>query len=138
MKNALSSILIIIIISLFVLFVSCSKKKTAASPPDITLTEAEFIVLSEILEYETEGIVVYELREKLPAGSVIRNGLTPEPNEYTIENDSWFFFIDDNPDADWEHDCRYVFIRCSDGQHEVIDERRPPDNFDRLVEVDFN
>lgn len=22
----------------------------------------------------------------------------------------WFFFIDDNPDANWEHPCRYVFV----------------------------
>jgi hypothetical protein len=103
----------------------------------ISLKEAEGIVLTQILENNIEGKVVYELQTKMKSGTTVKNGIITNGNEYTVEKDCWFFFIDDAPGAKWAHPCRYVFVYCSDGEYKVVDEEWPPDNFDDLVSVEF-
>ena len=33
--------------------------------------------------------------------------------------DSWYFFIDDSPNSNWEHPCRHVFVNVKDGNFVV-------------------
>ena len=40
--------------------------------------------------------------------------------------ESWFFFVDDMPLANWEHPCRYIFVNVKTGDYELLSKRRPP------------
>lgn len=40
--------------------------------------------------------------------------------------DSWCFFIDDNPMANWAHPCRFVFVNPETGDLEIIKNNMPP------------
>ena len=122
------------ILTLLLVFLSCL---ITESGKIISLKEAEGIVLTQILEDNTEGKVVYELQTKMKPCTIVRNGIITNGNEYTVEKDCWFFFIDDVPGAKWMHPCRYVFVYCCGGEYKVIDEEWPPDNFYNLVVVGF-
>lgn len=40
---------------------------------------------------------------------------------------SWFFFLDDNPYANWQHPCRYVFVGVETGELQLVKGSTPPD-----------
>lgn len=40
--------------------------------------------------------------------------------------DSWCFFIDDNPMANWAHPCRFLFVNPETGDLEIIKNNMPP------------
>jgi hypothetical protein len=120
--------LIILPLSLAMFFCSTTDPRKC-----ISLKKAEGIVFSQILENNIEGIVVYKLQIIVDAGSLITN----IDEEYKVEEDSWFFFIDDAPGDRWKHPCRYVFIDCKNSAYKIINEGLPPDNFDSLSKIDF-
>jgi len=43
--------------------------------------------------------------------------------------ESWVFFIDDMPVANWAHDCRLVFVDAVNSEYEIIEEMWPPHPF---------
>jgi hypothetical protein len=47
-------------------------------------------------------------------------------NDYPIEQNTWFIFIDDNPQAFYAHATRYVFIDAKTGSYDVNIESWPP------------
>jgi hypothetical protein len=76
----------------------------------------------------------YAAKEEMPAGAVIpswgRSIAVPDKMPR-----AWFFFIDKAPEANWEHDCAYVFVDGSSGRMEIRPDNRPPDLLDRLETV---
>jgi tetratricopeptide (TPR) repeat protein/3D (Asp-Asp-Asp) domain-containing protein len=69
----------------------------------------------------------------------ILSGFTYEVNPYKTINTTfsnwWLFFIDDNPQYNWGHNCRYVFIDSITGNYEIIEEILPPMNYNDILEV---
>lgn len=112
---------------------NCSRDRDESS---LSLKEAEQLVLSQVLEDNLEGKTLYELPDKVIAGSVIKNGYGSGCNEYVVEDDSWFFFIDDMPGWRYAHPCRYVFVTSAGGAIRVIDEQFPPTIINDLIEVE--
>jgi len=49
---------------------------------------------------------------------------------------AWFFFVDDMPEANWEHPCRYVFVDVKTHDSEVVKASLPPKNLDSMVSLD--
>ncbi|MDD9302460.1 MAG: hypothetical protein HUK40_08990 [Desulfobacter sp.] len=45
---------------------------------------------------------------------------------------AWFFFVDDQPQANWGHDCRYFFVDIQTGRFGVVSALTPPDNWSRM------
>ena len=48
--------------------------------------------------------------------------------------DSWYFFIDDFPNSNWEHPCRHVFVNVKDGNFIVYNGMKPP-SMDRMTRL---
>ena len=46
----------------------------------------------------------------------------------------WLFFIDDNPQANWEHGCRFVFVGA-DGAFQAKNSTTPPKRMDLFQEM---
>jgi hypothetical protein len=53
------------------------------------------------------------------------------PNPF---QESWFFLIDDYPNANWGHPCRYVWVDTQTGNYEVVDAEMCPLVFPEKVE----
>jgi len=48
-------------------------------------------------------------------------------NDYPITTNTWFIFIDDNPQAFYAHATRYVFMDARDGSYTIVNETWPPE-----------
>ena len=135
MKHASLRVLVIAPTLLVITVLACSHKAT--EPTEVTLTQAEAIVLSQILNNSDSGKAVYELPIQMRSGTVVRQQ-GPDSTQCIAPSDSWFFFIDDNPTYRWAHPCRYAFVSCADGKPSVFSEGFPPDNVDSLRVVTFH
>lgn len=117
--------LIIIFVSaafLLSIFSGCSAAKKS-----IDRESAWQIVQEKVLEGRLENIIVYCSKEPVPAGTELK-GWT---KSYTVPEEfqsAWVFFIDDAPEANWEHSCRYIFVDQESGGFKVTEGRTPPDN----------
>ena len=125
------------IIAILLLFTNCTNNQTSNSDYIISLEEAEQILLTEVFQdsipFDKE---IFKLTEPLERFAKIKSAL----NQYTINNKSWFFFIDDCPMANWSHPCRYVLIsyyHVWETNYCIIDEDWPPSCFEDMVEVEF-
>ena len=48
------------------------------------------------------------------------------PNMVVVDKDSWFFFVDEGPEANWEHKARYVLVDKTSGAVRSVAARTPP------------
>jgi hypothetical protein len=78
----------------------------------ISREEALESIVNNILQGNTKNLMIYATKNTVPS----------ETNIYSLSNllaktnaESWLFFIDDQPMANWEHPCRYVV-----GMHQSI------------------
>lgn len=89
---------------------------------NLTKKEATRLVLTHISIDSTfcEMYVVDEIKKADSSIKLLSSQLT------TPSYDSWVFFIDDNPLANWGHSCRYVFVNTETGKIEVKTSNMPP------------
>jgi len=50
-----------------------------------------------------------------------------DDDKYSIDGPVWFVYVDESPDAFFEHDVKYIFIDASTGEKKVYQESWPPD-----------
>lgn len=81
-----------------------------------------------------QGKAVYVSIEPLSGGSIIDSwGLSYKvPDSF---KQAWFFFIDDMPDANWEHPCRYIFIETDTNTSHILSAKTPPDKLIHLIKL---
>jgi hypothetical protein len=48
------------------------------------------------------------------------------PSKVTIKKDSWFFFVDEQPGANWEHKASYIVVERASGAMKKIPAMTPP------------
>ncbi|MCG8684981.1 MAG: hypothetical protein MI892_08915 [Desulfobacterales bacterium] len=51
----------------------------------------------------------------------------------TSYDKAWFFFVDDQPQANWGHKCRYFFVGTRSGRYSIIHAKTPPDDWSQMV-----
>jgi hypothetical protein len=92
-------------------------------------------LLREVLKERLTNKLVYVSRQPLPGGTKIPTWRTEfqVPNEYPV---AWFYFIDDAPEANWEHPCRYVFVEVKRREHEVVKARTPPRDLSSMLRLE--
>ncbi len=98
----------------------------AAAPPGIDKWDAIEILVKEIIPpaASEDRISAFMLSEPLRAGDTI----TSESGaSYDITKRTWFIFIDDNPEAFYAHDTRYVIMDARDGSYNIYDDSWPPE-----------
>jgi PKD repeat protein len=99
---------------------------TVSSPPQIGKWDAIEILVGEIIPPASsdEKISAFMLSEPLRAGDVV----TSESGEdYPIDANTWFIFIDDQPEALFAHNVRYVFIDAKTADYDIANESWPPE-----------
>ena len=92
------------------------------------------IVKKKILPKDLEGKIIYVSIDLLKAGQSIKSW----GHDYKVPENfpqSWFFFVDDQPDANWGHACRYIFVDAGTGKYAVIKASTPPDSMDRMKKI---
>ena len=91
----------------------------------ITCDSAYVILKTAILnnEWEKKEIACYKTTVK------------PHDTIFTLDSiivspdfESWFFFVDELPYANWGHKCKYIFICCKSGECFIINTYMPPKN----------
>ncbi len=87
------------------------------SSGQFTRQKAIDLVLNQILASDTGYINVYSSYDTIPDTSniILLNGQTISP-PYPY---NWVFFSDDNPVANWNHTCRYIFINSNTGDFTI-------------------
>jgi PKD repeat protein len=98
---------------------------SVSTAPDIGKDDAIELLVSEIIKpaYSNKGISAFMLSQPLQAGDTV----TSESGEdYPIDANTWFIFIDDAPQAFFAHDTRYVFIDAKTAAYNIINESWPP------------
>lgn len=119
---------------LLMFIVCCFNVIVVEAQPVVGKDKAWQIVQDSVLNGKLEGINVALVKDVLLSNSKIKSFIS---DEVSPSFDSWFFFIDDNPNANWEHPCRYVFVNVLSGAYKVISKRRPPLGYEmeQLVSV---
>jgi predicted lipid-binding transport protein (Tim44 family) len=92
------------------------------------------IVKKEVLKDELKGKKIYAAIEPLKAGYEIKSWEKVFKAPETFSQ-SWFFFIDDQPEANWQHHCRYVFVDAEKGEFEVLKSLTPPDSMEGIEQI---
>lgn len=90
------------------------------------------VVVNGPLQGDTEGIRVFGLRRMTSPGMKVEGWL----NYVTLpEATGYLFFVDDLPEANWEHPARLVFVYPVDGSFKVYSVRTPPKIFSEFIEM---
>ena len=88
-----------------------TKDRTVYISYSLSSSEAFDLVLSKVLYGDSEGKKVYVTSAPLQPNTVTSGD--PYNPINSPDNLSWFFFIDDFPNANWSHPCRYVFVEMN-------------------------
>lgn len=99
---------------------------TVSPPPaGIDKDGAIAILVGKIIKPASsyDRISAFMLSQPLQNGDVITS---QSGEEYQIDTNTWFIFVDDAPEAFFAHDTRYVFIDAKTGSYDIIDETWPP------------
>lgn len=97
----------------------------------ITKNAAKQLIMQNIVGIDSMQVNVYMEPEPFTEMNYELEGSTIISNPYSS---SWVFFIDDIPNANWNHDCRYVFVDCETGNYEVLNETEPKLYFKSVLE----
>lgn len=92
------------------------------------------MVIDRALPDGPQERTVYVSHQPLPGGSVIESW----QSAFTVPESfrrAWFFFIDDDPGANWEHPCRYLFVDADTGKYDIIGAKTPPKKLTDLYQL---
>ncbi len=113
---------------ILILMMSLLSAVVSLSEAQVTRVEADSIIQRYIQNENIEGHWLYFKTTPVPGRSevAIWTGKLVSP-----DFDSWVYFIDENPYANWSHKCRYVFISTGNGK--VIERSAiyPPANLEK-------
>lgn len=91
---------------------------------------ADSIVLDMI---GNDNTIVYSMTESIGREDII---VTADGIELTNPyNSSYVYFIDDIPEANWAHPCRYCFVNTSNGELNIENQRFCPSNYESFIRI---
>ena len=90
-------------------------------PAKVPLEEAQVILIEEVLEETTNEFVAHICDEPLQSGDVVYPEAGQDITEYTMDGPTYLAYIDDEPNAFFAHDVRYVFINGATGETTVVE-----------------
>ena len=103
---------------------------------ETTKVDAKNLIISQVLVNELDNVNVYGEANEF-SGDTYK--LNPYKSLTVPYADYWVFFVDDNPLANWEHPCRYIFVNTDSGNYIVVSEKVPLLNYSsKLEEVSIN
>lgn len=96
----------------------------------ITQQQADDIVITNV-ESDTIGCVIYRKNDATRRGDAVFTA-DGEVVRHDYEN-SYIYFIDDNPSANWAHRCRYCVIDAATGRYSVENQMWYPADFETFT-----
>jgi hypothetical protein len=108
----------------------------APGEKNIDKERAREIVKKEILNDNPGGKEIYMAVDLLTAGEAVKswNQVYKVPGDF---RQAWFFFVDDQPGANWGHACRYIFVDADNGKYKILKSLTPPDSMDRMEKIKY-
>ena len=85
-------------------------------------SQAVEIVKNELLQDCFEEKIVWYSKSVISEGFILKSFFD---DIMIAPSDGWFVFIDDMPQANWNHPCRYVLV-TSEGEMVIVDSDTPP------------
>jgi hypothetical protein len=108
-----------------------SGSNTGQAKPVTNQDEAYAALLNRLLGHTAQGRRIFVAKQKA-TGSM---NIPLWRGQVTLEGGpGWVFFVDDVPQANWEHPCRYVLV-SEDGTLHVADTKTPPKDQDGFKEL---
>jgi len=104
----------------------------------ITKQQAISIVMNSVVGNQSDSVNVY-IDSELQSGEYYV--LSPFDSIASTYSDYWLFFIDEQPEYLWGHECSYVLVNYTDGSNYQIKKQLPPFNYNFFLEqvsVPFN
>jgi len=90
-------------------------------PTPLTESEAAKLVVDEFTG--PENYYVYSIHQPLDAGTVVSvKDPTGDTTNRTMGSKTWFFMLDQTPDALWGHDVKFVYVDADNAQYYSTDE----------------
>lgn len=89
-----------------------------------TLREAQQKVVTELFAGDLGRRALYARPGLMKLGATVSGWRIP--GILTVRADSWFFFVDDAPGANWEHPAHYVLVNRATGAIRSLPARTPP------------
>ena len=105
----------------------------SANPPSLDAESVMELVVDQLLDSRTDGRRVYVTPAPLAAGTEVR---TWSHTVFTTDRPGWVVFLDDLAQANFEHDCRYVFVDRDSQALEIHDATTPPADLSCYLELD--
>lgn len=121
---------LIVIVSLFILFsdATAQMKRLAIKKEikkEIALEKAKELMIKKVYNNQLGEKALYASPVLKKAGVTIASWRNP--NQLKVNKDSWFFFVDEQPGANWEHKASYVLVNKLSGAVERIKAMSPPE-----------
>jgi hypothetical protein len=135
MKKRIRSLMALLPVTLLFLWLTAGSCTHAGNTGQAIDAERAFaLVKNRIAAGSFQHHIVYIANEPLPGGSSIPTwGKNIKvPSRY---DKAWFLFVDDQPDANWEHACRYFFVSVQTGRFSVVPAKTPPDNWSEMKKI---
>jgi len=109
------------------------EKKSAAAPAPVDSPEAaEAALVDRLLGHSLQGRRVFAAKAAVADPAVT---VALWRGEVTLSGGpGWLFFVDDIPQANWEHACRYVLV-AKTGEMQVVAARTPPRDMTAFTEL---
>ncbi|MGC9530616.1 MAG: carbon-nitrogen hydrolase family protein [Candidatus Bipolaricaulaceae bacterium] len=89
-------------------------------------------VAQVVLGGQVEGKRLYVSPGPLPPDTVVQSWTQPVR---AVAGREWLVFVDDAPEANWEHPCRYVFVDAASWAWVAVAATTPPRNLAELEPV---
>ncbi len=93
---------------------------------EINMEQAKMKMVTTLFKGKIDDRGLYGHPALMRKGTKIASWM--EPAKLVVDNDSWFFFVDEQPGANWEHKARYVLVNKISGAVKDIPARTPPVN----------
>jgi len=90
----------------------------------LTLERAKQVMIEKIYKGNLGHRALFAHPQFKKAGARIASWRVP--NKITVDKDSWFFFVDELPGANWEHKASYVVVDKSTGNVRHVAAMTPP------------
>jgi hypothetical protein len=90
----------------------------------LTSNQAKDRVISTLYQGEIGNRALFVNPQVKVRGSHIASWR--DPSKLKVNKDSWFFFVDEQPGANWEHRARYVLVEKGTGVVRSYDAKTPP------------
>jgi hypothetical protein len=106
----------------------------AVEKKSIDKDQAWKIVKEKILAKEQKDKIVYVSIDLLKPGQAVKSW----GQNYQVPGDfqqAWLFFIDDQPEANWQHACRYIFVDAGSGKYTITKALTPPDSMENMKKI---